>query len=107
MGSLLFGKEGVLFIHSEDMDPAVSIDQLCHFSGLNRSTFPHHVVAGMTNCNDSKGVGAVCKKKSDGSQITGNRGMLPQTRLVVNVQTSTAETFGVEYPGCIKAIPCD
>eukprot|EP00934_Nitzschia_sp_Nitz4_P006606 Nitzschia sp. Nitz4//scaffold22_size323478//62989//64377//NITZ4_000509-RA/size323478-processed-gene-0.389-mRNA-1//1//CDS//3329542941//6596//frame0 len=118
------GKERILFIKSEDMEPQhVSgiLRKISDFTGLSVTGFNETITQGRTNCNAQKGFQNLCKDKkpttsstgakiSSAYEITHNRPMLEATRQLIYIQfweecNIWAEEFGVVYPECLQAVP--
>lgn len=113
--SQIVGKENILFIKSEDMEPenvegSQLLKRLSNFTGLSIDGFNEQVAHGRTNCNANKGGTASCSKKeaSSGYPITEGRWMFQKTRKLVylrfyRVCKIWAEEFGIVYPACLDA----
>lgn len=113
----LLGKQNVLFLRSEDMEPDALdesnfLQRLSNFTGLT-DNFP--AANSRTNCGDQRGADQVCQsskpKAHRGSsyRIAGNRTMLSATRELIYLCFSAEcriwkEEFGIVYPSCLRAL---
>ena len=110
------GKENVLLLKSEDMQPQVVnatggfLDKLSAFTGLDRSLYTNKYLFRISNCNSQKGADSNCgTKTSSAYEIAGNREMLPETRELIYLYfweecKIWASEFGVDYPACVNVL---
>ena len=110
------GKENVLLLKSEDMQPHVVnetggfLDKLSNFTGLDRLLFSDDVIFQYSNCNNAKGADSACGDKATSAYaVAGGREMLPETRELVYLYfweecKLWSTIFGINYPGCVNVI---
>lgn len=110
------GKENVLLLKNEDMQPRLVnatggfLDKLSNFTGLDRSLYRDEYVFRISNCSNNKGTQSNCgKKTSSAYDIAGNREMLPKTRELIYLFfweecKIWAREFGIEYPDCVNVL---
>jgi Sulfotransferase domain len=103
----------VLFLRNEDMEPSVIhkpgglLERLANFTGLPIEGFDADKTQQYTNCGAANkevtNQAPVCaKKKAKGPAITGGRGMLPETRVLIYMQAyghcrMWEREFGIRY----------
>lgn len=108
--------EDILVLKSEDMKPdriesSGFLDTLASFLGIVKDNFNTSALHSYTNCGNHKGVdNHDCDDDNDGPttsyDISGHRGMLPETRDLVYLQFAEEchmwkEKFQVKYEDCL------
>jgi hypothetical protein len=125
----LVGKQNVLFLKNEDLQPhriqkeveggsGGFLHKLAEFTGLEESQFNDTVLVSRSNCNNQKGYEETCNDTTIASsssttgaayEITHRRGMLDRTRHLIYLQFHEecnvwTEEFGIVYRDCLDAL---
>ena len=107
----LLGRDRVLFLKSEDLSSAQTIQRLSEFTGLEVHKFNQTLIQSRSNCNAKKGYSEACdsKRSSGAYEIAGHRDMLKMTRTLVHLHFLEecrvyAEEFGIRYPDCLQVM---
>ena len=107
----LLGRDRVLFIKSEDLSSAQTIQRLSEFTGLEAHKFNQTLIQSRSNCNAKKGYSKSCDSKhsSGAYEIAGHRDMLEMTRTLVHLDFLEecrvyAEEFSIRYPDCLQVM---